>query len=174
MGDVRRIHNLLQNFADQGLLLPRSISSLYDQLRDFIVYDENGIQGVCALHISWDNLAEIRSLAVTGKMQGQGIGTRLVRSCLDEADSLEIRRVFVLTYQADFFRKLGFVDIDKRELPHKIWSDCLHCPKFPDCDEESLIWNSRKEKDSRYRDEPFEKIDKSGIRPVVGEISDDR
>ncbi len=146
MGDVRTIHTLLQDFADQGLLLPRSISSLYDQLRDFIVYDEDGIQGVCALHISWDNLAEIRSLAVVGKMQGQGIGARLVRSCLDEANSLEISRVFVLTYQAEFFRKLGFIDIDKRELPHKIWSDCLHCPKFPDCDEESLIWTLGKKR----------------------------
>lgn len=140
MGDVRLIHTLLLGYAEQGLLLPRSLSSLYDQLRDFIVYDQNGIQGVCSLHISWDNLAEIRSLAVTGEMQGQGIGALLVRSCLDEAESLEIGNVFVLTYQADFFRKLGFVDKDKKELPHKIWSDCLHCPKFPDCDEESLIW----------------------------------
>lgn len=140
MGDVRAIHALLQNFAHQGLLLARSISSLYDQLRDFVVYDLDGIKGVCSLHISWDNLAEIRSLAVTHDLQGQGIGSQLVTSCLDEAKSLEIGQVFVLTYQADFFRKLGFVDKDKRDLPHKIWSDCLHCPKFPDCDEESLVW----------------------------------
>ncbi len=151
MGDVRLIHMLLQTFADQGLLLPRSISSLYDQLRDFIVYDQDGVRGVCSLHISWDNLAEIRSLAVAADMQGQGIGALLVRSCLDEADSLEITRVFVLTYQADFFRKLGFVDKDKRELPHKIWSDCLHCPKFPDCDEESLIWISHNNKKSKEK-----------------------
>jgi amino-acid N-acetyltransferase len=144
MGDVRTIHALLQGFADQGLLLARSISSLYDQLRDFIVYDKGGIQGVCSLHISWDNLAEIRSLAVAHEMQGRGIGARLVGSCLDEAESLEIKQVFVLTYQADFFRKLGFVDKDKRELPHKIWSDCLHCPKFPDCDEEALLWVSKR------------------------------
>jgi len=140
MGDVPAIHGLLQGFADQGLLLPRSISSLYDQLRDFVVYDDGGIRGVCSLHICWDDLAEIRSLAVAGELHGQGIGSMLVRSCLDEAKSLEIGQVFVLTYQADFFRKLGFVDKDKRELPHKIWSDCLNCPKFPDCDEESLIW----------------------------------
>ncbi len=142
MSDVRAIHGLLQGFADQGLLLPRSISSLYDQLRDFIVYDAGGVRGVCSLHICWDNLAEVRSLAVASDMQGQGIGRLLVHSCLDEAESLEIGQVFVLTYQADFFRKLGFVDKDKRELPHKIWSDCLNCPKFPDCDEESLIWIS--------------------------------
>ncbi len=141
MGDVKGIHRLLQGFAGKGLLLGRSISSLYDHLRDFIVYDEEGIQGVCALHISWDNLAEIRSLAVAEEMQGRGVGKMLVASCLDEAKSLEIDKVFVLTYQAGFFRKLQFVDIEKNELPHKIWSDCLQCPKFPDCDEDALIWN---------------------------------
>ena len=119
MGDVRAIHALLQGFADQGLLLARSISSLYDQLRDFIVYDNGGVLGVCSLHISWDNLAEIRSLAVAPEVQGRGVGTRLVSSCLDEAESLEIGQVFVLTYQADFFRKLDFVDKDKKDLPHK-------------------------------------------------------
>lgn len=144
MGDVRAIHGLLQGFADQGVLLARSISSLYDQLRDFIVYDDDGVLGVCSLHISWDNLAEIRSLAIAPELQGRGIGARLVRSCLDEAESLEIGQVFVLTYQADFFRKLDFIDKDKKDLPHKIWSDCLHCPKFPDCDEEALLWVSKK------------------------------
>lgn len=141
MGDVRTIHGLLQQFADKGLLLGRSISSLYDQLRDFIVYDDDGIKGVCALHICWDNLAEVRSLAVADNMQGRGIGKMLVSSCLDEAMNLEIDKVFVLTYQAGFFRKLQFADIEKNELPHKIWSDCLQCPKFPDCDEEALIWS---------------------------------
>ncbi|MCI5145127.1 MAG: N-acetyltransferase [Candidatus Electrothrix sp. AR3] len=140
MRDIKAIHRLLQQFADKGLLLGRSISSLYDQLRDFVVYDDNGIQGVCSLHICWDNLAEIRSLAVTEGCQGRGIGKELVSSCLDEAWSLEIGKVFVLTYQADFFRKLHFTDIEKNDLPHKIWSDCLQCPKFPDCDEEALIW----------------------------------
>ena len=143
MGDVRAIHSLLQHFADKGLLLGRSISSLYDQLRDFIVYDDDGIRGVCALLISWDNLAEIRSLAVADNMQGRGIGKMLVSSCLDEAMSLEIGKVFVLTYQAAFFRKNEFADIEKNELPHKIWSDCLQCPKFPDCDEEALIWSKK-------------------------------
>lgn len=140
MSDIKAIHGLLQQYASKGLLLGRSISSLYDQLRDFVVYDRDGIQGVCSLHISWDNLAEIRSLAVAESRQRQGIGSELVNSCLDEARSLEISRVFTLTYQGPFFRKLGFVPIEKSELPHKIWSDCLQCPKFPDCDEEALIW----------------------------------
>jgi amino-acid N-acetyltransferase len=145
MSDVREIHGLLQNFAGHGLLLGRSISSLYDQLRDFIVFDDKGVQGVCALHISWDNLAEVRSLAVAESMQGRGVGRMLVSSCLDEAMSLEIDNVFVLTYQAAFFRKMQFADIEKNELPHKIWSDCLQCPKFPDCDEDALIWRNTKQ-----------------------------
>lgn len=150
MSDVREIHALLQGFADQGLLLGRSISSLYDQLRDFVVYsDKSGVQGVCSLHICWDNLAEIRSLAVAAGAGGRGVGQTLVSKCLDEARRLEISQVFVLTYQADFFRKLGFVDKEKRELPHKIWSDCLNCPKFPDCDEEALVWNGTAKKNEK-------------------------
>lgn len=143
MDDIKTIHALLNHFAAQGLLLGRPFSSLYDHLRDFmVVTDESGqIQGVAALQISWENLAEIRSLAVMEAFQGQGLGTQLVQACLAEARRLEIVRVFTLTYQADFFRKQGFIDIDKHELPHKIWSDCLHCPKFPDCDEEALVFH---------------------------------
>jgi len=144
MGDVKEIHNLLKHFAGKGLLLGRSISSLYDQLRDFVVYDDNGVQGVCSLHICWDNLAEIRSLAVAEDRQGVGIGEALVKVCLEEAKRLDIGQVFTLTYQAPFFRKLHFVEIEKSELPHKVWSDCLHCPQFPDCDEEAMIWMADK------------------------------
>jgi amino-acid N-acetyltransferase len=142
MDDVKTIHSLLNHFAAKGLLLGRSISSLYDHLRDFIVLtNETGeILGVSALQISWENLAEIRSLAVSEAAQGQGIGAQLVQACLQEAKKLEIEKIFTLTYQAGFFRKQGFTDIDKRDLPHKIWSDCLHCHKFPDCDEEALVF----------------------------------
>lgn len=142
ISDVKEIHALLKHFAAQGLLLARSISSLYDQLRDFIVYvdEDNSILGVCALHIIWEDLAEVRSLAVREGAQGKGVGEELVRNCLAEAEKFGIERVFTLTYQAGFFRKQGFADIDKKELPHKIWGDCVHCPMFPDCDEEALIF----------------------------------
>ena len=140
MGDVKDIHALLKHFAGKGLLLGRSISSLYDQLRDFVVYDDDGVKGVCSLHICWDDLAEIRSLAVAEEYQGKGIGEALVITCLDEARKYDIGNVFTLTYQAPFFRKLHFKEIDKRDLPHKIWSDCLNCPQFPDCDEEAMVW----------------------------------
>jgi amino-acid N-acetyltransferase len=148
MGDIKKIYTLLQYFAGKDLLLGRSLSSLYDQLRDFSVYVENDVNepdqeklvGVCALHICWENLAEIRSLAVADEFHGKGVGRQLVSRALAEADSYGITRVFTLTYQPDFFRKLDFRDIDKSELPHKVWSDCINCSKFPDCNEEALIW----------------------------------
>lgn len=145
MEDVRAIYNLLQHFAGKGLLLARSFSALYDQLRDFHVFVQpvdgvDRIVGVGALHISWENLAEIRSLAVDENFQRQGIGSRLVSACLAEAEMFGIHRVFTLTYQPGFFATLGFQSIDKKELPHKVWSDCINCPKFPDCNEEAMIW----------------------------------
>ncbi len=143
MDDVKEIHTLLNYFAKQGLLLACSISSLYDRLRDFVVYvdRDNAIIGVCALHITWENLAEIRSLAVVENYQSKGIGSKLVQQCLMEADMLGISKIFTLTYQPGFFRKQGFADIDKRNLPHKIWSDCINCHMFPDCDEEALMFD---------------------------------
>jgi amino-acid N-acetyltransferase len=140
IADVKAIQSLVNQFAESGQMLPRSLNELYEDLRDFHVFEEKGsLVGVCALHVSWDGLAEIRSLAVRRDRMKQGIGADLVRHCLDEAAQLQIERVFVLTYQDGFFRKLGFIDIDKKELPHKIWTDCLNCIKFPDCDESALI-----------------------------------
>ena len=138
--DVKDIQALVNGYADQGQMLPRSLNELYEHLRDFSVFDENGaIVGVCALHISWDRLAEVRSLAVRKDRAGRGIGAQLVTACLKEAEALGAARVFVLTYQERFFSKLGFGPVDKKELPHKIWTDCLNCVKFPNCDETSLI-----------------------------------
>ncbi len=148
MADIKAIHALLSHFAAQGKLLGRALSSLYDQLRDFKVWviDEDGgpeagtLVGSAALHVCWENLAEIRSLAVLERFQGQDIGTSLVRACLAEAEALGISQVFTLTYQPGFFKKMGFREIDKNELPHKVWSDCINCPKFPDCNEIALVW----------------------------------
>ncbi len=138
--DVKDIQTLVNQFAETGQMLPRTLNELYENLRDFHVFEENGaLVGVCALHVSWDGLAEIRSLAVKRDRMKQGIGSALVRHCLLEAAELNIDRVFVLTYQDTFFRKMGFSDVDKKELPHKIWTDCLNCIKFPNCDESALM-----------------------------------
>lgn len=139
--DVKAIQSLVNTYADSGQMLPRTLNELYDHIRDFHVYEDNGaLVGVCALHVSWDRLAEVRSLAVQQDRIRNGIGSDLVRRCLKEAAELGVDQVFVLTYQAGFFRKLGFTDTDKKELPHKIWTDCLNCVKFPDCDETALIF----------------------------------
>jgi len=140
LADVKAIQSLVNQYADSGQMLPRTLNELYERLRDFHVYEENGsLIGVCALHVSWDGLAEIRSLAVQQDRVKRGIGAALVRQCLAEAAALQVNRVFVLTYQPGFFRMLGFAEVDKKELPHKIWTDCLNCIKFPDCDESALI-----------------------------------
>ena len=140
ISDVKAMQSLVNHYAESGQMLPRTLNELYEDLRDFHVFEESGsLIGVCALHVSWDGLAEIRSLAVRQDRIKSGIGTALVRQCLAEAAQLQAERVFVLTYQAGFFKKLGFTDVEKKELPHKIWTDCLNCVKFPDCDESALI-----------------------------------
>jgi len=140
ISDVKSIQSLINHFADQGQMLPRSLNELYESIRDFYVYEDNGgIAGVCALHISWDGLAEVRSLAVKEDESGKGIGSGLVKECLNEAKMLGAERVFVLTYQDGFFERLGFLPVEKKELPHKVWTDCLNCVKFPDCDETALL-----------------------------------
>ncbi len=141
MADVKTIQTLIAEYARKGDMLPRSLSSIYENLRDYFVYESgNGeVIGSAAIHIMWEDLAEVRSLAVREGEMGRGIGTKLVEACISEAIVLGITRIFALTYRPDFFRRLGFREVDKAELPHKIWSDCLKCPKFPDCDEVALV-----------------------------------
>ncbi len=139
--DVEFIYKLLLDFAKNGLVLPRSYNQIYENLRDFFVCFEKGKPiGCCALHIFWKDLAEIRSLVVLYDFQGKGYGKKLVESCIKEAVDLGIDRVFALTSEVDFFRKSGFREIEKDKLPQKVWSDCLNCVKFPNCDEVCMIW----------------------------------
>lgn len=136
--DVRAIQQLLNKHAKRGELLPRSLSDLYDHLRDFSIYEKRSggpIIGTCALHVCWEDLAELRSLAVDEPYQGRGIGSALIGEALAEAPELGISRVFTLTYQTDFFAAHGFDVVDKASLPQKIWAECVKCIKFPDCDE---------------------------------------
>ena len=140
--DIRPIQQLLGHYAHQGKLLARSLSELYVHLRDmFVCMDDQDttLLGCCSLHIVWENLAEIRSVAVSEDHLGQGIGRQLVMAAMEEARGLGIARLFVLTYETGFFDHLGFHAVDKNSLPHKIWADCIHCPKFPECDENAMI-----------------------------------
>ncbi len=138
--DVKEIQKLLMTFASRGDMLSRSLSEIYESLRDFYVAEENGeLLGVAALHIVWDDLAEVRSVAVAEQAGRKGIGGELVQACITEARQLGLKKIFCLTYKPDFFAKQGFHLVDKSELPHKVWGDCIKCPKFPDCDENAMI-----------------------------------
>lgn len=140
ISDLKQAQKLVNDYAKREQMIPRSLNELYETVRDFIVCEFNGnVCGVCALHIMWEDLAEIRSLAVENKHQKKGIGRNLVKQCLKEAKALGIKKVFALTYQPEFFKKLGFADIDKASLPQKIWGDCVRCPRFPECDEHAVI-----------------------------------
>ena len=150
IGDVKTIHRLINISSGKGEMLPRSLMDIYGCLRDFFVYADDGegfgkdeeapIIGICAMSIIWENLAEIRSLYVDEERRRAGIGRKLVEACISEAITLEIFRVFTLTYKRDFFRVLNFKDVDRLTLPEKIWSDCFRCSTYPDfCDETALI-----------------------------------
>jgi amino-acid N-acetyltransferase len=140
--DVRDIQKLIELTAKKGEMLSRSLSELYDNLRDYYVFQEEGndlILGTCAMHICWDDLAEIRSLVVREEYGRRAIGTKLIEACLSEAISLGLYRIFALTYKPDFFLRFGFKVVDKAILPHKIWADCVRCVKFPECDEVAVL-----------------------------------
>jgi len=140
IGDAVLMHRLINKFAERGDMLPRALSQIYENIRDYFVAREGErFIGCVALHVSWLDLAEIRSLAVEAHSQQQDIGSGLVAACLDEARQLGLPRVFCLARKPAFFEKQGFHLIDKAELPHKIWAECYNCPKFPNCDEVALI-----------------------------------
>lgn len=140
--DIKEMQKLINSFAKKDLMLPRSLNELYENLRDFwVAQEKNKIMGCCALHISWDDLVEIKSLAVAKNRQGKGVGRELVLACLDEAKKMGAKRIFVLTYKPGYFKKFGFKRIKNADLPHKIWAECINCCKFPDCQEIALLKN---------------------------------
>jgi amino-acid N-acetyltransferase len=140
VSDANSMHQMISHFADKGEMLPRALSEIYEDIKDYFVVRKRGRVIACAaLHVTWVDLAEIRSLAVDEQAQNQRIGSSLVQACLEEARELGIPRVFCLVRKPAFFEKHGFQLIDKVELPHKVWAECYRCPKFPDCDEVALI-----------------------------------
>jgi amino-acid N-acetyltransferase len=141
VGDVPAIHELIRTFADRKLMIRRSLGELYESIREFVVAtdDEGRVIGCVALHVFWEDLAELKCLAVAESTHGRGVGRMLVDACWEAARGLEINSVFALTYVAEFFEKLGYHRIDKADLPHKIWNECVRCPLFPNCQEIALI-----------------------------------
>ena len=140
--DAEKIHKLINYYAEKKLLLPRSLILIYENLRDFwVVESEDKIAGCVALHISWKNLAEVKSLVVEEKYRGKGFGKKLVKKAIEEGKSLGVKKIFTLTFVPEFFEKLGFKRISKSHLPHKVWNECVNCPFFPDCKEVALIYH---------------------------------
>ncbi len=120
-------------------MLPRPLNEIYERIRDYVLFITNGkTVGVVALHVVWEDIAEMRSLSVDEGYEKQNIGGDLVKWGLDQAKEVGVKSVFALSYVPDFFKKHGFHGIDKQTLPHKIWSDCVRCHMFPDCDETAV------------------------------------
>jgi amino-acid N-acetyltransferase len=141
--DATRIHGLINHFADKGEMLPRPLSEIYENIRDyFVIWQDQQVIACAALHVNWEDLAEIKSLAVSEEYHKRGIGDLMVDACLKEAGDLGITTVFCLTYTPDFFVKCGFMVAEKADLPHKVWGECYRCPKFPNCDESALIYKT--------------------------------
>lgn len=137
--DIEAIHKIVNGYAEEGQMLARARNVLYETLRDMTVAEIDGkIVGVGALHLTWDELAEVRTLAVDKAYSRRHIGTRIVKQLLEEAKELGVKTAFTLTYRADFFSTLGFVETSKESLHHKVWKDCINCPKFPNCDETAM------------------------------------
>ena len=140
LADVEDMHSLINHFATQGLMLPKSRSQLYQNIRDFFVAERSGeFAGCGALHVIWSDLGEVRSLAVAEGFQRNGVGRSIVEVLLKDAVALKLPRVFVLTYQKEFFERLGFVEVPKSAMPQKVWGECINCPKFPNCDEIAMV-----------------------------------
>lgn len=145
--DVPRIQEIINSHAELGRMLFKSFAQLFENLRDFGVYEEDHegpasprqVLGCVALTIIWADLAEVRSLAVDERAIGRGIGRQLVEWSVGEARRLQIRRLFALTYEQRFFEKLGFEVVQKESLPLKVWSDCVRCPKNENCDEIAVV-----------------------------------
>ncbi len=136
--DVDEIYELIAGYAAQGVMLPKPHSTLYETLREFVVaenVESKKIVGVGALHLTWNELAEIRSMAVHADYSRQGIGSAIVKKLLQEGRDVGVTKFFTLTYRPEFFQTFGFIVTTKESLPHKIWKECIECPKFPNCDE---------------------------------------
>ena len=139
--DAEEICSLINYYAERGLMLHKSMESIYDALREFQVAldDEGRVIGCIAVDIFWSNLAEVKSVAVAPNSVGQGIGGRLLKSAIEDACRMGVKRLFTLTYEQAFFERQGFEVIDRNSLPEKVWRECLGCPKSEACDEIAMM-----------------------------------
>lgn len=147
VADAGEIQRLITPFADRDEMLHRPLGEIFENIRDFYVVEEEtgALAGCGALHVVWSHLAEIKSLAVSEQRQGRGHGKKIVHACIEEARTLGLETVFALTYKPEFFTRLGFRIVDKSHLPHKVWNECIRCPKFPGCGEIAVVYDLSRE-----------------------------
>ena len=144
ISDVPQVQGLVNYFAAKDEMLPRSLSELYENIRDcFVVREGDKVVACASLHVFWSDLAEVRSLAVAEANRDKGLAAQLLKACLEEAEELGIGTIFCLTYQPPLFEKFGFKQVEKANLPKKVWTECYRCPKFPNCDEVALVYKIR-------------------------------
>lgn len=139
--DVERIYELTSPAGSEGMIMALSRHVLYSRIRDYFVWEERSgeIRAVCGLHVTWEDLGEIRSLFVEKSIRGRGLARELVEVCIRDGLKLGLSRFFALTYRPDYFGHLGFEEVSKDVLPQKVWFDCVHCVKFPQCDEVAML-----------------------------------
>jgi amino-acid N-acetyltransferase len=138
--DAVQIHALVNNFAKQEQMLPRTLLSIYENIRDFhVAVDGDRLLGCSALHFTWGDMAEVRSLAVDETTGRKGIGRALVEANIAEARQHGLVQVYAFTYVTGFFEKLGFRVVAHESMPRKVWMDCINCHKFNCCDEVAMV-----------------------------------
>ena len=138
--DARKIHALIIRNARDGNMLARSLNEIYERIRSFFVIEiQDEIVGCCCLHVMWEDLAEIKSLSVAPEHQGKGLGAAMIAQALDDARELLVPQVFALTFIPKYFERFGFREVDKNELPKKIWIECVNCLHYPDCGEIAVM-----------------------------------
>jgi amino-acid N-acetyltransferase len=142
--DVPSILEIVNDYAQEQVMLARSPLAIYENLRDYIVaVDADQVIGCGALHVVWGDLSEVRSIAIRKDRKGKGIGKLVAEALLEEANTLLLPKVFAFTYVPGFFESLGFRVVPHSELPHKVFTDCLNCPKFNACDEIAVLLDLR-------------------------------
>lgn len=140
ISDVKHMHALIGYYAERKEMLHRPLNDIYENIQEFVVAEDKGkVIGSCAMHVSWEDLAEIKALAVSENYQKKGIGRKLVAACEKKAKDIGVKSVFALSFKPSFFLKLGYYVIPREKLPHKIWGECVRCPLFPDCGETPLM-----------------------------------
>jgi amino-acid N-acetyltransferase len=144
MRDIGNVLALINGYAADGIMLPRTEFEMSENIRDFsVAYDGDVLVGCGALHFYTPTTAEVRSLAVRPDVKKHGVGRAVVEALEEEARENDLSAIFAFTYSPGFFRKLGFEQVERGVLPLKVWKDCLRCSKFERCDEIAVLKRMR-------------------------------